>query len=88
MSHQTLWAENGNGRLRSPLNGMEQIDGECQKPSSATAQPLLQEERSEWRWLSSTTQYIKRYKTQDREHRKTSTQKKKREASWEKPGWL
>ncbi|GBN30996.1 hypothetical protein AVEN_187625-1 [Araneus ventricosus] len=46
MSHQTLWAENGNGRLRSPLNGMEQIGGECQKPSLATAQPLLQEERS------------------------------------------
>ncbi|GBL85715.1 hypothetical protein AVEN_193166-1 [Araneus ventricosus] len=39
------------------------------------------------RWLSSTTQYIKRYKTQDREqHHKTSRQKKKREASWEKPG--
>ncbi|GBM90450.1 hypothetical protein AVEN_69694-1 [Araneus ventricosus] len=32
------------------------------------------------RWLSSMTQYIKRYKTQDREHQhKTSTQKKKRE---------
>ncbi|GBN65781.1 hypothetical protein AVEN_188920-1, partial [Araneus ventricosus] len=32
------------------------------------------------RWLSSTTQYIKRYKTQDREQQhKTSTQKKKRE---------
>ncbi|GBN53433.1 hypothetical protein AVEN_250199-1 [Araneus ventricosus] len=46
MSHQTLWTGNGNDRLRSPLNGMEQISGECQKPSSATAQPLLQEERS------------------------------------------
>ncbi|GBN33869.1 hypothetical protein AVEN_21901-1 [Araneus ventricosus] len=32
------------------------------------------------RWLSSTSQYIKRYKTQDREQqRNTSTQKKKRE---------
>ncbi|GBN17245.1 hypothetical protein AVEN_91937-1 [Araneus ventricosus] len=32
------------------------------------------------RWLSSTTQYIKRYKKQDREQQhKTSTQKKKRE---------
>ncbi|GBO33514.1 hypothetical protein AVEN_64323-1 [Araneus ventricosus] len=32
------------------------------------------------RWLSSTTQYIKRYKTQDREQQhKISTQKKKRE---------
>ncbi|GBN32338.1 hypothetical protein AVEN_255356-1 [Araneus ventricosus] len=33
------------------------------------------------RWLSSTTQYIKSYKTQDREQQqhKTSTQKKKRE---------
>ncbi|GBO29223.1 hypothetical protein AVEN_175063-1, partial [Araneus ventricosus] len=38
-----------------------------------------------FRWLSSTTQYIKRYKTQDREQQhNTSTQKKERERHLEK----